>query len=372
MGGIGSKSAGSGGTSPLSQARTERDAPKGPGEGSGVLRGAEGEHRAESGDVDGWTQALHQERPHGEACAFVPQSLDVLPSRQSAGPASKMAMFQAAARAAVQKNKMDKGENSSEKMLAAMRLATEQAKIKGASSRQKFLEATKQAASIAKATLSFDEPEQLTPVDEKRLRKEFDAIDKERRGGISVQQLEKLFAKRAYYTRKEAWKEEERRKNKGKGWGAQTPVHGANFKYSGADNRKDRSAAILSSKSAFEQYGIGSEGMSFQTFCSYHLKVVARGRSSNIQDVSSWQICDTGTSSMDSSIGSFKSRSFRLVGASKIKNSQSIEEDSASMPKSPQSVSNFSASFDGFSRTISGNLPKMFRSKSGSMDSAEG
>ncbi len=72
-----------------------------------------------------------------------------------------------------------------------------------------------------------------------------------RRGAITVQQLERLLARRAYHTRKEAWKEEQRRKNKAKNecGGAQVEVHGASFVYSAIDNRKDRTAAIMSAKS---------------------------------------------------------------------------------------------------------------------------
>mmetsp|Transcript_2412 Transcript_2412/g.5749 ORF Transcript_2412/g.5749 Transcript_2412/m.5749 type:complete len:295 (-) Transcript_2412:702-1586(-) len=165
----------------------------------------------------------------------------------SGGPGGGQARlrFQAAVRVVVQENEVKRRQSatSSEKMLAVMRLATQQAKLKGTSSRHRFVEATRQAASAAISTLTSGEPEKgLSPEERGRLKNEFQAVDKENKGTLTMQQLEKLLTKRAYYTRKEAWKEEQRRKNKGKGtWNqGHTSTHAAHFKYSGADNKKDR------------------------------------------------------------------------------------------------------------------------------------
>jgi hypothetical protein len=199
--------------------------------------------------------------------------------------------------------------------------------------------------------------EEVSPGDKLKLSKEFISIDREHRGAITVQQLERLLARRAYHTRKEAWKEEQRRKNKGKNeWGgAQAEVHGASFVYSGVDNRKDRAAAMMSAKSAFQQYGIGGEGMDFRTFCQYHHQVVAKGTSSQIEEVACWDINDkpAGASPSSSLKRVFSRKSFSIDGA------QGKDHTKRDIDGDPQSSGRLS--FDQVSRKMSNRLGSFLR-----------
>eukprot|EP00283_Hemiselmis_rufescens_P025856 CAMPEP_0173438884 /NCGR_PEP_ID=MMETSP1357-20121228/20652_1 /TAXON_ID=77926 /ORGANISM="Hemiselmis rufescens, Strain PCC563" /LENGTH=403 /DNA_ID=CAMNT_0014404207 /DNA_START=34 /DNA_END=1243 /DNA_ORIENTATION=+ len=178
--------------------------------------------------------------------------------------------FKAAVRAVIQERRLQRSRDARDRFTAAARRQHEMVRVRHGGGFMAQVGRVAQSAMMALQAASVDGPPPITDAERAILWVEFDHFDKDRRGLLTINQLEKLLMKRAYYRCKMIWKEAVRRKAKTEMVAAQHDHMADAFNYSSKNNMQDRNTAKMAAKDAFHEYSCHTDGMNFESFCKFH------------------------------------------------------------------------------------------------------